>query len=104
MTIGRRAFLVDTGLAATAPVLAALLSSSPTVPSRGSPLPNPLPSQLPANETDMSCIVFKIDGWHCHDKISIDRSTTASVDFSNIDPVGERVLISIDRSWRAAWR
>jgi len=101
MTIGRRLFLVDAGLAAAAPVLAILPSWSPTALS---PRPTPLPSQSPANVTDRNCIVFKIDGWHCRDKISIDGSTTALTDFSSKDLVGERVLISINRSWRAAWR
>jgi hypothetical protein len=104
MTIGRRTFLVDTGLAATAPALATLLSWFPTAPSRASPPPNPLPLQLPANVTDMYCIVFKIDGWHCRENISIDGSTTAPTDVSSNDLSGERVLISINQSWRAAWR
>ena len=99
MRIGRRTFLVDTGLAATA-----LLSWSPTTLSKASPRPNPLPSQLSENGTDMNCIVFKIDGWHCRDDISIDGSTTAPTDFCSNDLVDERVLISINQSWRAAWR
>jgi hypothetical protein len=104
MTIGRRTFLVDTALAATAPVLATFLSWSLTAPSQASPRPNPPPSQPPANRTDMNCIVFKIDGWHCRDNISIDGSTTVLTDFSSNDLVDGRVLISINRSWRAAWR
>jgi hypothetical protein len=104
MTIGRRTFLVDTGLAAAAPALATVLSWFPTAPSRASPQPNPLPSQLPANGTDMNCIVFKIDGWHCCDNVSINGSTAAPTDFSGNSLVGKRVLISISQSWRAAWR
>jgi hypothetical protein len=99
MRLGRRTFLVDTALAATA-----LLSWSPTALSKASPRPNPLPSQLSANRTDMKCIVFKIDGWHCRGDIFIDGSTTASTDFCSNDRIGERVLISINQSWRAAWR
>jgi hypothetical protein len=104
MPISRRIFLVDTGLAATAPVLASLLSWSPTEPSRASPQLNPLSSHLPADGTDKNCIVFKIDGWHCRDNTSIDGSTTGSTDFSSKDLASDRVLISINRSWRAAWR
>jgi hypothetical protein len=104
MTIGRRTFLVDTGVAATAPVLATLLSLSPTSLSQVSSRPNPLPSELPANGTDTSCIVFQIDGWQCRDNVSIDRSTTAPTDFSNNGLVGERILIRINQSWRTTWR
>ena len=99
MRLGRRTFLVDTALAATA-----LLSWSPTALSKASPRPNPLSSHLSANRTGMNCIVFKIDGWHCRDNISLDGSTTTPTDFCSNDLVAERVLISINQSWRAAWR
>jgi hypothetical protein len=98
--IGRRTFIQGTALVATAPVLANLLSLSSTAQS---PPSGPLPPQLAAR-TDMNCVVFKIDGWDRCDDMAIDGSKISSADPGTNDPTGEQVLISINQSWRTAWR
>ena len=63
MMIGRRTFILGTALVATTPALTNLLSLSSTARSHASPLPGKLQPQLPAGESDMNCLVWKIDGW-----------------------------------------
>lgn len=92
MIPGRRTFILGTALVATAPVLAKALSLLSTVRSHTSLLPESLSPQSPASETDVSCLAFKIDGW--------DRCGDIATD----DAAGDQVWISINRSWRAAWR
>ena len=104
MPIGRRTFLLGTGLVAAAPVLATVVSLVPTALTQAWPQPNPMPSRVAANETGVNSVVFEIDGWNCRKNTSRGGSTTASLDSSTDDIVGERVLISINQSWRAAWR
>jgi len=89
MTIDRRRFLLGTGLAATAPALAGLLS----LPAMGQRLEASSRDALvsvsgtvpgPANVD----VAFGIEGWPVGDAA----------------PDGETVLFSINQSWRSAWR
>lgn len=76
--IDRRTFIQDAALFATAAV-AARLTMSPTARTR--------PTTGP--EKDGDSVRFKIYGWdHCDAKVS----------------TGSEVLISINQSWRTAWR
>ena len=104
MMIGRRTFALGTAIVATAPALAKpLLLLSAARPS-ASLLPDSFPPLSPSSGTDMSCLVFKIDGWdHCADT-AIDGTTTASADPVTNDPTGDQMWISINQSWRTAWR
>jgi hypothetical protein len=52
----------------------------------------------------MSYLVFKIDGWDYCGDIAIDGATTAPADRVTNDPAGDQVWISINQSWRTAWR
>jgi hypothetical protein len=104
MRIGRRTLILGAGVAATASALANFLSFSSTALSHASRLPDPLLSQLPAGGTDIGCLVFKIDGWDCRDDIAIDGAMIGSTDPVTDGSAGEQVLISINRSWRTAWR
>jgi len=85
MMIDRRAFIQGAALAATTPVIAALLPLSPHT--QGSPAPGG--SALTTDPHDADSIVFKIDGWDCSDA---EHSTE------------NEVLISISQCWRVAWR
>jgi hypothetical protein len=104
MTLNRRTFLAATGLVATAPALATLLSFLPTASAGAKPRPCLTPSQPPTIAADTSCFVFEIDGWNCRDNLKGNESMAASMASAMNDLGGERVLISVNRSWRASWR
>ena len=104
MTISRRIFVQGTALVAIAPALTNLLSLSSITQSHASPLPGSLLPQLAPGGTDMSCIAFKIDGWDRCEDIAIDGASVTSPDPMTHGPDGEQLFISINQSWRAAWR
>jgi hypothetical protein len=104
MIIDRRTFILSTALATAAQALAMLPSLLSAVRSHASLLPDSFPPQSPASETDMSCLVFKIDGWDRCGGIAIDGATTAPADLAINDPAGDQMWISINQSWRTAWR
>ena len=99
MMIGRRTFIQSTALVATAPVFANRLSLSSTARSHASLLLDTFPPRSPASGTDMSCLVFKINGWDRREDVAIDSATSVTN-----DPAGDQVWISINKSWRTAWR
>jgi hypothetical protein len=104
MTIGRRTFVLGTAIVATAPALAKPLSLLSAARPPASLLPDTCPPLSPASGTDGRCLVFKIDGWdHCGN-IAIDGTTTAPAAPVTNDPTGDQVWISINQSWRTAWR
>jgi hypothetical protein len=104
MMIGRRTFIQGTALVATAPVLADLLSLSSTAQLHASPLPGPLPAQLAAR-TDMNGVVFRICGWDNCDDVPVNGTTIASAsDPVTNGPTNDQMWISINQSWRSAWR
>ena len=78
MRIGRRTFIKSTGLAAAAPAFASFLAVS-----RAWALP-------PAPQNSLT---FKVVGWSTRDVVSTD-----------VAPPSEEVWISVNRSWRTAWR
>jgi len=79
MRISRRIFIKSTSLAAAAPALASLFAVSRV---RASPTTSP-----------QHDLVFKIDGWSARDFVSTDDS-----------PPAEELWISVNHSWRTAWR
>jgi len=81
MKIGRRTFILATGLAAAAPAFAKVFAVARTY---ASPPPASLQDHL----------VFKVDGWSASDPVSIGGAPQP----------GEEVWISVSRSWRTAWR
>jgi hypothetical protein len=80
MKIGRRTFILATGLAAAAPAFAKVFALARTYAS---------PPALPQDH-----LVFKIDGWSDSDPVSIGGASAA----------GEEMWVSVSRSWRTAWR
>ena len=87
MNMNRRTFILSSSLVAVAPGFASVLTTSP---SPGSLLPGPVSLQvdLPVTETAGYDLPFRIDGWEPRDEFAADG----------------RIWISINQSWRAAWR
>jgi len=83
MKIGRRNFIQGTACVATAPAFAALVAFSSAASSPASTPPGATPRAVTGGQ-DGNCSGFKIAGWDC-----------ASED---------DVLISINQSWKTAWR
>jgi hypothetical protein len=79
MRIGRRTFILSMGLAAATPAFASLFAVSRAWAS---------PPTSPQNS-----LAFKIVGWSTRDFVSTD-----------VAPPAEEVWISVNRSWRTAWR
>lgn len=102
MMIGRRTFIRDTLLVASAPALASVTSMAPWVPALASPEP---PVRQPiASGARTDCVIFKIDGWDRRDGMAIDTAMTLpAVPPDNSSP-DHHVWIAVNRSWRAAWR
>jgi hypothetical protein len=94
--ISRRAFIL--GLGATTPALAYLESFLSTARSHALPLSNSFPPQLPAGLTDANGIVFKIDGW------DVRGASMRSGDSQTHDSASGEVWITLNQSWRTAWR
>jgi hypothetical protein len=102
MIVGRRSFILGAFVAVT-PALAKLQSPLLTAQSQASPLPGPPPSQLPEDGANMKA-PFKVCGWDRCDDTAIDRATRASANTMPHDPAGEQLWISVNQSWRTAWR
>lgn len=85
MRIDRRSFIQSAALVATTQTLLPLLPLSST--SHSSPLPPQSPS--PRDSTDATSTVFKIHGWNDGDTSGL---------------TGNELVITVNRSWRAAWR
>ena len=88
MNMTRRAFILSTGVVAAAPALASVLTTSPNPETSVLPSAVGLQSGLPMTATAGYDLPFRIHGWEPRDERTTD----------------ERTWISIDRSWRAAWR
>jgi hypothetical protein len=98
MMIRRRTFILSVGLGATTPALAYLQSFLSTARAQALPPPNLFPPPRPSGATDANGVVFRIEGWDVH---------TASMrsDASLIhDSTGGEVWITLNQSWRTAWR
>lgn len=104
MNIGRRAFVRATALVGAVSAFANLLSLSSIVVSHAALLPGAMSPQLDAGATDVNSVVLKIAGWNSCDGIATHGSTKASSDpATNIEP-DDSVWISINQSWKTAWR
>ncbi len=104
MMVNRRTFILGTALVATAPTVAKLLELSSTAKSDQTMLPVLSPPQPAADRIDSTRNLFRIDGWERRDDDAIDGSTLAVSHPPTHVPADEQVLISLNRSWRAAWR
>lgn len=81
MRIGRRTFILGTGLAAAAPAFAELFALARTYAS-------------PPPASPEESIVFRIDGWSVRDDVTPDDAPSKS----------DEMWISVNQSWRTAWR
>lgn len=99
MTIGRRTFLRHSALVGTLSALASFLSLSSIV-SHAELLPASSSPQPDEVGTDSNSVEFKIDGWNCAD----GGSTTSPSDPTTSVIPKDHVWLSINQSWRSAWR
>ena len=75
MMIDRRDFMAGTALIAIAPPLELL------------------PAHLPPGDSKLGNPIFMINGW-----------STPHAEGDNADTAREQIWITVDRSWRTAWR
>ena len=95
MIVDRRTFiLVSTPFAAAAASLAIFPSL----------VPGPETIQLATGKTEPDGVVFKISGWDRFEGIASNVSKTLPADSVTNDPKGDQVWISINQSWKTAWR
>jgi hypothetical protein len=86
--IGRRTLIRIAALAGASPALAA--PSAPPTTARTRSALSPF-----AGDPDATCVAFKIDGWEGRrDDVAGNRNVESPTE----------AWISINRSWRAAWR
>ena len=89
MKIDRRTFILGTGgLVAISPAFVGLLSMPTSAQAPAARLPDALPTSASAIEANPDGIAFGIHGWDLH-----DSAAAAGL-----------VLISVNQSWKTAWR
>jgi hypothetical protein len=103
MTIGRRTFLRHSALVGALSALASFLSLSSIV-SHAELLPGSSSQQPDEVGTDSNSVEFKIDGWSRGDRVATDGSTKSSSDPATKVTPDNQVWLSINQSWRTAWR
>jgi hypothetical protein len=95
MIIDRRTFIqISAPVVATAAALAIFPSQ---LPGASSP-------QLAVGKQDVKHLAFKIHGWDRHDDGACDSSKPSPAGPVTDDPNSDDVFISINQSWRTAWR
>jgi len=103
MTIGRRTFLRHSALVGAVSALASFLSLSSIVSQADLP-PGSSSPQLDEVGTDLNSVEFKIHGWNRGDGVVNAGSTTSSSDPTASVRPKDHVWLSINQSWRSAWR
>jgi hypothetical protein len=95
MIVDRRTFIL-----VSAPFVAAsaALTIFPTL------LPGTAPSQLAADRKDSQSVVFKIAGWDRCADVAGDCLRTSSAGLMASNSIGDEIFISVNQSWRTAWR
>jgi hypothetical protein len=86
--LGRRSFLITCGWMVAAPALAKVQPPSTTMSRPGAPPVDPLPPQTDGARLEVP--VLQIEGWET--PLISEKSE------------GSQVWISINQSWRTAWR
>lgn len=61
-------------------------------------------SQSPAVTDDVKGVVFKIAGWDRCADVAGDCLRTSSAGLMASNTIGDEVFISVNQSWRTAWR
>jgi hypothetical protein len=95
MIVDRRAFIL---VSAPFVAVASALVSFPLL------LRDSAPSPLPAVADDVKGVVFRVAGWHRCTEVAGEYSRTSSADLTASNMMDDEVFISINRSWRTAWR
>ena len=95
MIIDRRTFIqISVPLVATAAAVTFLPSGIAGASS----------SQLAGGKQDQKHPTFKIHGWDRHDESARNSSTISSAGSMTGDQNSDDIFISINQSWRTAWR
>jgi len=95
MIVDRRTFII-----ASAPFVAA----ASTLASFPSLLAGASPSHLPAVTNDGKGVVIKIAGWDRCAEVEGDCLRPSSAGLMASNTMGDEIFISINQSWRTAWR
>ncbi len=95
MIVDRRAFIL---VSAPFVAVASALASFPLV------LPGAAPSPLLAVADDVKGVAFKVAGWNRCTEVAGECSGTSSAGITASNTMDDEVFISINRSWRVAWR
>ena len=95
MIVDRRTFIL---VSAPSVAAASALMSFPSL------LAGASPSQLPAVTADAKGVVFKIAGWDRCAEVAEDCLRTSSAGLMASNTIGDEIFISINQSWRTAWR
>ena len=101
--IGRRALIRIAAFAGVSPVLAAPMASSSTLRPHAVPL-DQATSQPRADETDVTGVAFKIDGWESYGDGVTGNPQVAVIGSAPPATPAQEVWISVNSSWRAVWR
>jgi hypothetical protein len=95
MIVDRRAFIL---VSAPFVAVASALASFPLL------LPDAVPSPLPAVADDVKGVVFRVAGWDRCTEVAGEYLRTSSTGLTASNAMDDEVFISINRSWRTAWR
>lgn len=95
MIVDRRAFIL---VSAPFVAIASAFASFPLL------LPDAASSQLPAVAGDVRGVVFKIAGWNGCTEVAGEYLRKSSGGPTASNTMDDEVFISINRSWRTAWR
>jgi hypothetical protein len=99
MGMNRRAFIQGTALVAATPILANVMSLTTSAQSN---LAETMHQQ--SAEPVVRPIEFKVRGWHEIDNTMPACETTSSTGRNGSGRKSDQVLISVNQSWRTAWR
>jgi hypothetical protein len=95
MIVDRRTFIL---------VSAPFVAAASTLAVFPSLLPCAAQSRLAADRKDVKGVVFKIAGWDRCADVAGDCLRTSSADLMASNTIGDEIFISINQSWRTAWR
>lgn len=104
MNMTRRTFILSSGLVAAAPALASVLTTAPDPESSMLRSAADLQSDLPVTEAAGYDLPFRIDGWQPRAEIAPGDAQIALANAAIQPPAEQQMWISINQSWRAAWR
>jgi hypothetical protein len=95
----RRAFIQGAAIVAVAPILANVAAFATPVQLNSAPA-----TPKAAAGSVVSPIELRVRGWHRGGDIAFDQRAAPSAVRTNDSLDNEQVLISVNQTWRSAWR